>query len=88
MIPKFKKGAEKINIDYGHSFVEFKNVLQGQYKTACKQVMYEHFPEPTNPENIPAEQDCSSKTNFRRAVELFIIKALHKKSHETSSTSP
>ncbi len=33
-IPEFEKGAKKINLDYSFSFVEFKNVLQGQYKTA------------------------------------------------------
>jgi hypothetical protein len=78
-IPEFKKGAEKVNHDYAYSFVEFKNVLQGQYKTAWKQVMHEHFPEPTNLENVPAEHDCSSETDFRCAVELFIIKILHDK---------
>jgi hypothetical protein len=59
--------------------MEFKNVLQGQYKTAWKQVVHEHFPELTNPENVPVEQDCSSEANFHHAVELFITKVLHKK---------
>ena len=35
-IPEFEKGAKKVNLDYAHSFVEFKNVLQGQYKTTWK----------------------------------------------------
>ncbi len=78
-IPEFEKGAKKVNLDYAHSFVEFKNVLQGQYKTAWKQVIHEHFPEPTNLENVPVEQDCSSETNFHRGVELFITKVLHEK---------
>ncbi len=78
MIPDFKKGAKKINLDFSHSFVEFENVLQGQHKTAWKQVVHEHFPEPTDPENVPAKQDCSSEENFCCAVELFIIKALRK----------
>jgi hypothetical protein len=64
MIPEFEKGAEKVNLDYDHSFVEFEHVLQGQYKTAWKQVIHKHFPEPTDPENVPVEQDCSSETNF------------------------
>jgi hypothetical protein len=76
-IPEFEKGAKKVNLDYAHSFVEFKNVLQGQYKTAWKQVVHEHFPESTNPENVPIDQDCLSKTNFYCAVELFITKILH-----------
>jgi hypothetical protein len=28
--------------------VEFKNVLQGHHKTAWKQVLHEHFPEPVD----------------------------------------
>jgi hypothetical protein len=76
-IPEFKKRAKKINLDYSYSFVEFKNVLQDQYKTAKKQVVHEHFPEPTNPKMIPTKEDCSSEANFRRALELFITKALH-----------
>jgi hypothetical protein len=59
--------------------MEFKNVLQGQYKTAQKQVVHEHFPEPTDLENVPVEQDCSSEANFCHAVELFITKVLHEK---------
>ncbi len=78
-IPEIEKGAENVNLDYAHSFVEFKNVLQGQYKTAWKQVVHEHLPEPINPENVPVEQDCSSKANFLHAVEHFITKVLHKK---------
>jgi hypothetical protein len=50
-----------------------------QYKTVWKQIVHEYFPEPTNPEMVTAEQDCSSKTNFYCALELFIIKTLHKK---------
>jgi hypothetical protein len=76
-ISNFKKGAEKINLNFSHSFLEFENVLHGQYKTAWKQVVHEHFPEPTIPENVPTKQDRSREENFRRAVELFIIKALH-----------
>jgi hypothetical protein len=79
MIPKFGKGAKKVNLDYAHSFVEFKNVLQGQYKTAWKQVVHEHFPELTGPENVPVEQDSLSETNLCHVVELFITKVLHKK---------
>ncbi len=78
-IPEFEKGAKKVNLDYAHSFMEFKNVLKGHYKTAWKQVVHEHFPELTDPENVPVEQDCSSETNSRCAVELFITKVLHKK---------
>jgi hypothetical protein len=79
MIAEFEKGAKKVNFDYAHSFVEFKNMLQGQYKTAWKPVAHKHFPEPTNPENVPVKQDCSSEANFRHAVELFITNVLHNK---------
>jgi hypothetical protein len=43
-IPEFEKGAKKVNLNYAHSFVEFKNVLQEEYKTAWKQVVHEHLP--------------------------------------------
>jgi hypothetical protein len=33
-ILEFKKGGKKININYAHSFMEFENMLQGQYRTA------------------------------------------------------
>jgi hypothetical protein len=35
---EFEMGAKKINLNWAHSFVEFENLLQGQYKMACKQV--------------------------------------------------
>ncbi len=54
-------------------------MLQGQYKTAWKQVVHKYYPEPTDPENVPVKQDCSSKANFCRAVEFFITKVLHEK---------
>ncbi len=41
--------------------------------------MHKHFLEPTDPENVPVEQDCLSETNFHCAVELFIIKFLLEK---------
>jgi hypothetical protein len=50
--------------------MEFKNVLQGQYKTAWKQLLHENFPELDNLGMVPNKQDC-------RATELFIKKALH-----------
>jgi hypothetical protein len=78
-IPEFEKEGKKVNLNDANSFVEFKNVLQSQYKTAWKQVVHEHFPEPTDPENLPVEQDCLSKTNFRHAVELFISKVPNEK---------
>ncbi len=76
-IPDFKKGAKIINLDFSHFFMEFESVLQSQYKTLWKQVLHKHFPEHTNPENVPIKQDCSTEENFCCAVEHFIIKALH-----------
>jgi hypothetical protein len=77
-IPNFNKGAKKIHLDWTTSFEEFKNVLEGQYKTAWKQVMHDHFPEPVVAAMVPTEHDCSLEENFRRAIELFLKKALHK----------
>jgi len=77
-IPEFNDGAIKINLNWTHSFSEFENVLQGQYKTAWKQIVHEFFPEPVDPSMIAAEQDHSRKENFCHAVKLFLRKALHK----------
>ena len=76
-IPDFNKGAEKIHLDWTHSFLEFENCLLGQYKTAWKQILHEFFPEPVDAAVVPEEQDRSREENFRRAVELFIRKVLH-----------
>jgi hypothetical protein len=76
-IPDFNSGAVKINLDFTHSFTEFENVLQGQYKTAWKQIVHEFFPEPVDPLSVIAEQDRSSEENFRHAIALFLRKALH-----------
>jgi hypothetical protein len=77
-IPEFEMGAEKNNLDWAHSFVEFKNVLQGQYKAAWKQVLHENFLEPDDSAMVPAEHNCSLGENFHCALEFFIKKALHK----------
>ncbi len=76
-IPDFNKGAEKIHLDWTTSFEEFKNILEGQYKTAWKQVMHDHFPEPVDAAMVPTKHDCLLEENFCRAIELFLKKALH-----------
>jgi hypothetical protein len=79
-IPEFNKGAEKCDLTWSDSFVEFENVLQGHHKTAWKQVLHEHFPEPVDATlPVPAMQDCSSEENFHRAIQLFIQKLLKEK---------
>ena len=75
-IPDFNSRAVKINLDWTHSFTEFENVLQGQYKTAWKQIVHEFFPEPVDPLNVTTEQDRSSEENFRRAIVFFFPKSL------------
>ncbi len=76
-IPDFNKGAEKIHLDWTNSFDQFENVLEGQYKTAWKQVMHDHFLEPVNTVMVPTEHDRSLEENFHRVIELFSKKALH-----------
>jgi hypothetical protein len=44
-IPDFNKGATKIHLDWTHSFLEFENVLQGEYKTAWKQIIHKFYQE-------------------------------------------
>jgi hypothetical protein len=76
-IPDFNKGAEKIHLDWTTSFEEFENVLEGPYKTAWKQVMHDHFPEPVDATMVPTEHDRSLEDIFCRAIKLFLKKALH-----------
>jgi hypothetical protein len=79
-IPEFNKGAEKCDLNWSDSFVEFKNVHQGHHKTAWKQVLHEHFPEPVDAiVPVPATQDCSLEENFHQAIQLFIQQKLNKK---------
>ncbi len=42
-IPEFNKGAEKCDLNWSDSFVEFKNVLRGQHKMAWKQVLHKRL---------------------------------------------
>jgi hypothetical protein len=64
-IPEFNKGAEKCVLNWSDSFVEFKNLLQGHHKTAWKQVLHEHFPEPVDAMVPgPAVQDHSLEESF------------------------
>jgi hypothetical protein len=80
MIPEFNKGAEKFDLNWSDSFAEFKNMLQGHHKTAWKQVLHEHFPEPVGATvPVPAMQDRSLEENFHRAIQLFIQQTLNKK---------
>ena len=76
-IPDFNKGAEKIHLNWTNSFEEFENVLEGQYNTARKQVVHDHFPEPVDAAMVPSEHDRSLEENFCRAIELFLKKVLH-----------
>ncbi len=80
MIPEFNKGAEKCDLNWSDSFVEFEIVLQGHHKTAWKQVLHEHFPEPVDA-TVPvlAMQDRSLEENFHQVIQLFIHRTLNKK---------
>jgi hypothetical protein len=79
-IPEFNKGAEKCNLNWSDSFAEFENVLQGHHRTAWKQVLHEHFPEPVDVTvRVQAEQDCNQEENFHRAIQLFIQRTLNEK---------
>jgi hypothetical protein len=53
-ISEFEMGVKNIYLNWAHSFMDFKNVLQGQYKTAWKQVLNKNFPGPNNPAMVPA----------------------------------
>jgi hypothetical protein len=79
-IPEFNKGAEKCNLNWSDSFAEFENVFQGHHRTAWKQVLHKHFPEPVDVAvPVPAEQDLNQEETFHRAIQLFIQQTLNKK---------
>jgi hypothetical protein len=60
IISKFNKGAEKCDLAWSDSFVVFKNVLQGHHRTAWKQVLHKHFPEPVDATMpVLVAQDCN-----------------------------
>ncbi len=79
-IPEVNKGAEKCDLNWTNSFAEFENMLQGHHRTAWKQVLHEHFPEPVDATvPVPAEQDRNQEGTFHRAIQLFIQQMLNKK---------
>jgi hypothetical protein len=79
-IPEFNKGTEKCNLNWTNSFAEFESVLQGHHKTAWKQVLHEHFPEPVDATvPVPAEQDRNQEGTFHQAIQHFIQWTLNKK---------
>jgi hypothetical protein len=71
---------KNVTLTGSDSFLEFKNVLQGHHKTAWKQVLHEHFPEPVDATVPgPAAQDHSSEEIFHQAIQLFIQQMLNEK---------
>ncbi len=72
-IAEFNKGADKVELSYASSFIEFENVLEGALNSAWKHVLKEHFPEPIDPQRAIY---CRSP-----------IKTLRKVSRELSSSS-
>jgi len=79
-IPDFEAGAEKLNLDWAHSFTEFESCLGGALKSAWKHVLNVHFPEPIDSvEFVPHEQDRSLEENFKRAITLWLQRAQNEK---------
>jgi hypothetical protein len=78
MIPEFNKGAEKCDLNWSDSFVEFENVLHGHHRKAWKQVLHKHIPEPVNVMvPVPVTQDCNLEESFHQAIQLFIQRMLN-----------
>jgi hypothetical protein len=79
-IPEFNQGAEKCELTWVNSFPEFQNVLQGQHRTAWKQTLHEHFPEPVDATRpVRSNQDRNLDENFCRAISLFLQRMLNEK---------
>ena len=77
-INDFVHGAEKVDLDYTESFLEFENVLLGRFLTDWKQVLHEYFPEPVDPAMVLPEHDRSTAANFEWAIDLFLVETLNK----------
>jgi hypothetical protein len=79
-IPKFNKGAQKCDLNWSDSFVEFENVFQGHHRMAWKQVLHKHFPESINATApVPVMQDCNLTEDLCQAIQLFIQWMLNEK---------
>jgi hypothetical protein len=79
-VPEFNQGAEKCELTWVDSFTEFENVLQGQHRTAWKQPLHEHFPEPVDATRpVPTDQDCNLDKNFCQAILIFLQWTLNEK---------
>ncbi len=80
-ISDFNKGADKVELDYVSTFIEFENVLEGALNSARKYVLKEHFPEPIDDSTgvLSPESNRNSKENFERAIELFLQRSTHEK---------
>ena len=83
----FNKGAKKIHLDWAHSFEEFKNVLEGQYKLAWKQVIYDHFPDPVDLAMAPSSKIAHWKRIFVVRLSFFSKRLFTKRSPGTGNTS-
>ena len=80
-IADFNKGADKVELGYASSFIEFENVLEGPLNSAWKYVLKEHFPEPIDDStgDLSPESNRNSKESFERAIELFLQRSTHEK---------
>jgi hypothetical protein len=80
-IPDFNKGADKVELGYASSFIEFENVLEGALNSAWKYVLKEHFPEPIDDStgDLSPESNRNSKESFGKAIELFLQRSTHEK---------
>jgi hypothetical protein len=79
-IQEFNKGAEKCDLNWSDSFVEFKNVLQGHHRTTWKQVLHKHFAETFDViVPVPVVQNHNLEENFHQAIQLFIQLMMNKK---------
>jgi hypothetical protein len=70
-IPNFNKGAKKIHLNWTNLFLEFENVLLGQYKTAWKQILHEFYPEPVDVAIVPAKEDRLCEENYAMELSFY-----------------
>ena len=78
-IADFIRGSAKVNWGYEQSLDELSNVFKGQLLDDWHFVFSTEYPEPVDPENVPAEHDRSSATNFSHAMDEFVKRYLKEK---------
>jgi hypothetical protein len=81
-LPDLIQAATKLDWDWYETFSQFKNVVEGSYKTAWRKVVRNHFSD----ESISIETQ-NNKAGFYKAMHIFVCTILNVRHPETSNMS-